>query len=214
MTMQNNPTAMSAVVGEDIELDAAPGASGELVKNLIMPGLLLAFATYLLVGIFTMRVPAGTMFPGPQFFPAIITIGLYAFGVLLVISAVKEWRAASAPVVSDSAVDLVEGDHAGELGLAAGVSEAVATESPKHVRVDWRSLAWIVGGFIGFSLSLTILGWIIGATLLFWCVARGFGAKRPLFTLIIGLTTSALTYILFDILLGLSLPSGIIGWEF
>ena len=197
MTMHENPTAMSAVVGEEIEIDAAPGAGGELVKNLIMPGLLLAFATYLLVGILTMRVPAGTMFPGPQFFPAIIMIGLYAFGVLLALSAFKEWRAAKAA--------------GAEVALADGEVDA---DGVKHVGVDWRSLAWIVGGFVGFSLSLPYLGWIVGAALLFWCVARGFGEKRMLFMLLVGLTTSSLTYILFDMLLGLSLPSGILGWGF
>lgn len=197
MTMSNNPTAMSAVVGEELALDAAAGARGELVKNLIMPAILAAFATYLLVGIFTMRVPEGTMFPGPQFFPAIITGGLYLFAVLLVVSAVKEWRSAGAASADpDDALLAAESDTA------------------KHVGVDWRSLAWIVGGFIGFSLTLTILGWIIGAALLFWCVARGFGSKRTLFTIVIGLTTSSLTYILFDMLLGLSLPSGLIGWGF
>lgn len=38
MTMSNNPTAMSAVVGEELQIDAGPGPRGELIKNLIMPG--------------------------------------------------------------------------------------------------------------------------------------------------------------------------------
>lgn len=149
-----------------------------------------------------MRVPSSAMFPGPQFFPAIITIGLNVFAALLIVSAVKGWRAA------------VEAEAA---AAEAGTDEVLLVtdaEIVKHVGVDWKSLSWIVGGFIGFSLTLTVLGWIIGAALLFWCVARGFGANRPLFTIIVGLTTSSLTYILFDMLLGLSLPSGILGWGF
>ena len=69
----------------------------------------------------------------------------------------------------------------------------------------------MVGGFLLFSLLLEFLGWVIGAALLFWCVAQGFGAKKPLMSLIVGLTVSSLAYIAFDMALGLSLPSGILG---
>lgn len=192
---QNNPTAMSAVVGEEIEIGQDTSARGVLIKNLIMPALLIAFATYLLIGIFTMKVPEGTMFPGPEFFPAIIVIGLYLFAVLLIISAVKEWRTAVTATTEEI--------------------EVVAEEDTvKHVGVDWRSFAWIVLGFLAFVFLLPWLGWIIGAALLFWCVAKGFGSERPVFTILVGLTVSSLTYILFDMVLGLSLPSGIVGWGF
>ena len=59
-----------------------------------------------------------------------------------------------------------------------------------------------------------MLGWIIGAGLLFWAIARGFGERRHLMSLIVGFTTSSLAYIAFDMLLGMSLPSGILGWGF
>lgn len=184
MTPPNNPTAISAVIGEEISIGASPTAP--LLKNLMMPGVMFAFASYLLVGIFTMRVPEGTSFPGPQFFPALITAGLYLFAVLLALGAVREWRAGG----SESAADT------------------------KSVSLDWKSLVWVVGSFLAFALLLQYLGWIIGAGLLFWGVARGFGAARPVFTLIVGLTISSLAYIAFDMGLGMSLPSGVLGGGF
>ncbi|MFB4353905.1 tripartite tricarboxylate transporter TctB family protein [Microbacterium sp. LS_15] len=200
----NNPTAVSAVVGQRLAFGAGPGRTAALLKNLTMPGVLIAFATYLLVGIITMKVPEGTAFPGPQFFPMLITAGLYLFAVVLVVGAVRELRADddTAASVSDAPVT---------------PASAAAPEEPavqRTVRVDVRSLAWVVGSFLVFALVLNILGWIIAAGLLFWCIARGFGSTRWLFSLVVGLTVSSLSYIAFDMALGMSLPSGILGWGF
>lgn len=204
MTPPNNPTAASAVVGEALEIGRA-NPSAALVKQLIMPVLLVAFATYLLVGIFTMRVPAGVAFPGPQFFPAIIAAGLYVFSALLIVRALRD-RAEAFARLEQSAeeFDLLTDEEV----------EALEAGAAKRVGVDWRSLAWIVGSFIGFALLLPVLGWIVAAMLLFWCVARAFGSTRVVYNLVVGLTASSIAYIVFDMLLGLTLPSGILGWGF
>ncbi|OAX65418.1 hypothetical protein A5N15_03000 [Rothia kristinae] len=87
-------------------------------------------------------------------------------------------------------------------------------EPPTAPGFSWASLAWVVGGFLIFALLLETLGWVIGGGLLFWAVARGFGARRDLVSLVAGLTVSSLAYILFDMVLGLNLPSGILGGGF
>jgi putative tricarboxylic transport membrane protein len=203
MMRPNNPTALSAVVGEELSIGTTRLAP--LLKQLMMPGVMIAFASYLLVGIFTMRVPEGTAFPGPQFFPAIIAAGLYLFAALLIIGAVRDWRAGG-------------GAGAGTEGtVAAGLETdegAEPLEAAKSVAVDWKSLAWVVGSFLAFALLLQFLGWVLGAGLLFWGVSRGFGSARPVFSLIVGLTLSSLAYIAFDMGLGMSLPSGFIGGGF
>ncbi|MDN8549246.1 tripartite tricarboxylate transporter TctB family protein [Microbacterium sp. NM3R9] len=190
MTFPANPTATSAVVGDRLRLVSGPGAAA-LLKGLTMPAVVAAFATYLVVGILTMKVPAGTVFPGPQFFPALIAAGLYVFAAALVVSAVKEMRErATTPVRATATAD---------------------DAAPRPVRVDVRSLAWVVVSFFAFAFLLDILGWIIAAGLLFWCVARGFGSRKPVASLVVGLTVSSLAYIGFDMLLGMPLPSGILG---
>lgn len=183
MSFRDNATALSATMGKRLDLTRRA-----LVKDLVMPVVLLAFAGYLAFGIVTMDVPEGTSFPGPGFFPGIIAAGLTLFAALLVARAVRDAR--SAP------------------------REEAGSEEAKRVGVDWRSLAWIVGGFAAFIALLKVLGWIIGAGLLFWAIARGFGERRHLMSLIVGFTTSSLAYIAFDMLLGMSLPSGILGWGF
>lgn len=197
MMRPNNPTALSAVVGEELSIGTTRLAP--LLKQLMMPGVMVAFASYLVVGMVTMRVPEGTAFPGPQFFPAIIAAGLYLFAALLMIGAVRDWRAG------------------GGAGAGAGLQPDEGAEplvAAKSVAIDWKSLAWVVGSFLVFALLLQFLGWVLGAGLLFWGVSRGFGSTRPVFSLIVGLTLSSLAYIAFDMGLGMSLPSGIIGGGF
>jgi putative tricarboxylic transport membrane protein len=175
MTHSNNPTAVSAVVGEELELGRAnPDAA--LLKQLIMPAILLAFATYLLVG-----------------------------AVLLIVRALRE-RAEAFAGLERSAAEI-------EL-LTDEEIAALDDGGAKRVGVDWGSLAWIVASFIGFALLLPVLGWVVAAALLFWCVAWAFGSRRPVFNLVVGLTASSIAYIAFDMLLGLTLPSGVLGWGF
>ncbi|CAI9387449.1 tripartite tricarboxylate transporter TctB family protein [Microbacterium sp. T2.11-28] len=195
MTFPPNPTSASAVVGDRLRIVSRPGIAA-LLKALTMPVVVAAFATYLLIGIFTMRVPSSADFPGPQFFPAIITAGLYAFAVALAVSGIREVRSLPDP-------------HVAEL-LAAEAGEEAPAE-PRAVRIDVRSFLWIIGSFFAFALLLDVLGWVIAAGLLFWCVARGFGSTKPLASLVVGLTMSSLAYIGFDMVLGLPLPSGILG---
>ncbi|MCW2289500.1 putative tricarboxylic transport membrane protein [Leucobacter luti] len=224
MMPSNNPTAMSAVVGEEILLAAGPGRRAELLKELIMPVLLAAFATYFVVGMITMRVPEGTAFPGPRFFPGLIAAGLYLFAILLggtaVRNALRPRAAQSRTVGSDGdAFELLSAEHDAVRAddLAREGTELTADGTPvpgKAVGVDWRSLAWVVGSFLAFAMLLPYLGWVIAAALLFWCVSRAFGLQQPLAALIVGFTVSSLIYIAFDIMLGMSLPSGVLGWGF
>lgn len=173
-----------------------------MIRDLSMPLLIIALATYLLVGMLTMTVPDSVAFPGPRFFPAIITAVLYVLAVADILAVIRKHRASDTLQTVESSGTYRDGDP------AATAHEDVIT------RVDLRSLAWAVGGFLFFALTLEYLGWVIGAGLLFWCVARGFGAKNPLMALIVGLTVSSLAYIAFDMGLGLNLPSGILGGGF
>ncbi|GAA2516446.1 MAG: tripartite tricarboxylate transporter TctB family protein [Kocuria sp.] len=178
-----------------------------LLGELTMPLVFTAFATYLLVGLLSMSVPDSVDFPGPRFFPATVVGVVYGLVVLDVLVILRRRRAAG------SAHEKQAG-KAPSGSTAVGAADTTAPGDDAAPRFSWRSFAWVVGGFLVFALLLEFLGWIIGAALLFWCVARGFGAARPLLTLVVGLTVSSLAYIAFDMALGLSLPSGILGGGF
>lgn len=76
---------------------------------------------------------------------------------------------------------------------------------------DWRAFGWVGGGFLAFALLLEVLGWILAAGLLFWCVSRGFGSRRPGLDVSVALVMSSATYLVFGAVLGLPLPSGLLG---
>ncbi len=223
MTSTNNPTAMSAVIGEEIELAPGRGRRARVLTGLIMPAVLLAFAAFLLIGIVTMRVPEGAAFPGPRFFPGIIAAGLALFAVILGIAAFRGPAAepAAGPAAEPAAGPAAEAEPAAgpaaeaEPGSPAPVdAEPGSPDGAPPARLDWRSFAWVVLSFLAFALLLPVLGWIIAAGFLFWGVARGFGLRRPIASLVAGCTVSSIIYIVFDMALGMSLPSGVLGWGF
>ncbi|MBP1807370.1 tripartite tricarboxylate transporter TctB family protein [Rubellimicrobium aerolatum] len=74
--------------------------------------------------------------------------------------------------------------------------------------IDWPAVLTVAGTLLLFVLLLERLGWIVAATLLFMGVARGFGGRAWVANALIGLVLAALVFLVFDTLLGLSLPLG------
>lgn len=169
--------------------------------GLVIPAILAAFCTYLLVGVLTMEVPPGVTSPGPKFFPTLIIIAGYIIAGLLVLHYVRHPEPAE-PARYSEYEDVSDAARA-------------AAEEAANVRYrffsDWVCVAWAVGGFLAFALLLNLVGWIIAGALLFWCVARAMGSKRPLLDLAVALMMSSLVYLAFGVLLGLNLPSGVLG---
>ncbi|TNM53074.1 tripartite tricarboxylate transporter TctB family protein [Brevibacterium sediminis] len=200
-------------------------------SGLIVPLIMGAFSTYLLIGILTMDVAPDADKPGPQFFPTIIMLVGYALTILLVIAyirnpepvdvddelpaAAEEDKAFSTPVTSAVAASRLSPHEEDEPEEDRQALAAARKADAKHrTHSDFVSLAWGAGGFAAFALILEFAGWIIAAALLFWCVARSMGSKKPLFDLTLALTFSSLVYIAFSVMLGLNLPSGILGGGF
>lgn len=200
-------------------------------SGLLVPLIMAAFSTYLLIGILTMQVPEDTDPPGPQFFPMLIMIVGYVLTVLLVIAYIRnpepvdveteipgeeeEDKAFSTPVTSAvSASRLAPHEEDEPSADRKALAEARVADSRHRTHSDFVSLAWGAGGFAAFAGILEFAGWIIAAALLFWCVARSMGSKKPLFDLTLALVFSSVVYIAFAVLLGLNLPSGLLGGGF
>lgn len=154
-------------------------------SGLLLSLVMAAFSTYLLFGILTMEVREGVDFPGPRFFPGILMVAGYILAVLLALHYLRS-------------------------------PEHPKETSAQRYRTftDWTAVAWAVGGFLVFALTLDVLGWILAAALLFWSVAKGFGSRRSLFDISLALVVSSAIYLAFSVGLGLNLPSGILGGGF
>jgi putative tricarboxylic transport membrane protein len=151
-------------------------------SGLVMAALMAAVSTYLLFGVLTMTVPEGADFPGPRFVPIILLVIGYLLAALLALHYLRH------PQVPQD---------------VPGASWRSYT--------DWRAVAWCVGGFAVFVLTIELLGWILSAAVLFWSVARGIGSRRPLFDASLALLVSSLIYLAFAEALGLNLPAGFLG---
>lgn len=155
--------------------------------GLVMPALMAAIATYMLIGQFAMKVPESVDLPGPQFFPWIVIIALYVLAAVL-------------------AVDIIRKPQLPELAPATEPEDL----EERAWYTDWRALAWAVGGLVLFIALIVPIGWIISAALMFVMVAHAIGSRRSLMDVLVGFFLSSVIYLIFAVLLSVDLPSGLI----
>lgn len=155
--------------------------------GLVMPALMAAVATYMLIGQFRMKVPDSVDLPGPQFFPWIIIVALYVLAAVL-------------------AVDIIRKPQLPELAPATAPEDL----EERAWYTDWCALAWAVGGLVLFIALIVPIGWIIAAALMFVMVAHAIGSRRWLLDVLVGLFLSSVIYLIFAVLLSVDLPSGLI----
>jgi putative tricarboxylic transport membrane protein len=184
--------------------------------ELIVVAALLLIAAGMTAGIVTMEVPEGTAFPGPQFFPIIVTAFLYATALALAVTIVVSPRrvhVADDPteVSTDMLEDLGGIDATSEIRVVSpeAIIAAQATAEPR-TGIDWRTVVVTIAAIAVFIVALPVLGWLLSAAGLFWALSRAFGSRRPLFDVALAVIVSSLIQLAFGLGLGLSLPAGIL----
>jgi len=81
---------------------------------------------------------------------------------------------------------------------------------PDHGEVDYPSVVWLVLG-LGLNLFLIKpLGFVIASTLMFVCIARAFGSRRPLRDLVVAVLVAGSAFYGFDRLLGINIGAGVL----
>lgn len=199
--------------------------------------LALVAAGLLIAGTITMEV-RGDQEPGPQFFPIIVSALLAFTGGWVTIAALLPRRAKPEvwhrPDISEDMLADLSGTNTEVISLEATyrrgrrrrtrvpspadpgvlVTGPVDTSQSDVVSFDWRTFGIVLGATVAFAVLLEPVGWILSAAMLFWLVAHALGSKRPIFDIGVGLLMSSLVQIAFSAGLGLTLPSGIIGWIF
>lgn len=86
--------------------------------------------------------------------------------------------------------------------------QTATPESPRQT----KALVFVITGMALNLVLIELLGFIIAGATLGWFVARAFDARRPARTVLLSLAGAAATFILFDTVLGVRLPVGIL-WE-
>ncbi len=181
-------------------------------SELVVVAGVFVLAGFMTFGTVTMQVPADVAFPGPQFFPMLVSGFLWLAGVGLLIEVLRTTRrshVADDPVeISNEMLeDLGAIDETGELRV---VSPEDVSSSAQPAAVDWRTLGVTVAALAAFIVVLPVLGWIISAAALFWVISWAFGSRRPLLDIGVSVIVSSLVQLAFGAGLGLSLPAGIL----
>jgi putative tricarboxylic transport membrane protein len=85
-------------------------------------------------------------------------------------------------------------------------------ESAKVQPGGMLGAAWVTAGLVAVAVLINLIGFVLAAGLLFACSARGFGSRRPVRDLAIGIALTLPIYWLFNAGLGVSLPPLINAW--
>jgi putative tricarboxylic transport membrane protein len=101
----------------------------------------------------------------------------------------------------------------GLLGLGLGLLfQAIRggwqTEEEKEVVQDWPAFAWVAFGLLLNVTLIGPLGFTLASTLMFACIARGFGSRRLLRDLGFGLILAVFAYFGFARGLGIDIGRG------
>ena len=116
---------------------------------------------------------------GPNFFPAVVSAGLVLLGAWLL------WEC-----------------------LSGGWRSRAAPEPGSEHAFEKAAFLWVsIGLFLHMALIGTA-GFVVAGTLLFACVARGFGSRRTLRDAALGVLLAAAVYLFFVKFLNVGLPAG------
>ncbi|MEW1838864.1 tripartite tricarboxylate transporter TctB family protein [Nonomuraea angiospora] len=146
----------------------------------------LAAAVVVLAQAFAIPQGEGYQAVGPRAFPLLVGVGL---AVVSIVGVVQAFRPGPPPATSDT-VDV-------------GVGEA--SEKP-----HWPSVLLLIGSLAAYALLLVPAGYWQATTAFFVAVARVLGSRRLVRDVLVGLALALATYFLFDRLLGISLPPGLV----
>jgi putative tricarboxylic transport membrane protein len=207
---------MSTIQDTPNRTEAAPRQASNFWagrSEFVVVALLYAVAIFLTIGTATMNVQ-GSAVPGPQFFPVLVCIVLYATATLLAVHVLRNPRLPDTnahPGSGDFSADMLRDLAHMPEGERHTSVPAPAAPGTYKTYTDWKTVGQIVGGVAGFTLILQYAGWIISAALLFWIVSRALGSKRRVFDLGVALLFSSAIQLAFNAGLGLNLPSGFLG---
>jgi putative tricarboxylic transport membrane protein len=81
-----------------------------------------------------------------------------------------------------------------------------------HETPDWPAFAILSAGVILHMVSIAWAGFILASTFLFILIARGFGSRRLVRDIVIGLVLSTAAFFIFTTGLGLNLPGGLLAF--
>ncbi|GAA2213143.1 tripartite tricarboxylate transporter TctB family protein [Nonomuraea monospora] len=141
----------------------------------------LVLGVLVVIGTLDVSAAASQLGVGPRFFPMLVGGAMVVIGLFYV-------------------ADVLRGGH-GDPEESEDVDAAAPT--------DWRSVGLVSGVFLAFAALLDLLGWIVGASLLFFGLSVVLGAEHKVRAAVVAVVMGVATYLLFVHGLGVNLPGGV-----
>ncbi|MEV0384152.1 tripartite tricarboxylate transporter TctB family protein [Nonomuraea sp. NPDC050643] len=139
----------------------------------------------------------------------IVSLGFLAAAVVVLAQALAIPQGSGYQAVGPRAFPLLVG-----AGLAVvsvfGVVQAFKAGAAAPEETHWPSVLLLVGALAAYALILVPVGYWQATTVFFVAVARVLGSRRLVRDVVAGLVLALATYFLFDRLLGITLPPGLI----
>ncbi len=141
--------------------------------------------------------------------PLLVGVGVTGLGLFLLLNARTIPGEAAYAGVGPRAFPTLVGAALVALGAAFLVALRRGVEFPSAAAPAERgALPWLLGGLVVATVLLTPAGFPPAAAILFVLAARGFGSRRWLRNLGLGVLIGVAVYVLFSRGLGVSLPGG------
>jgi putative tricarboxylic transport membrane protein len=141
----------------------------------------------------------------------IVSLGFLLTAVVVLAQAFAIPQGEGYQAVGPGAFPLLVG---GGLAVVAvlGVVQAFRTGASGEAgeETHWPSVFMLLGALAGYALLLVPAGYWQATTVFFVVVARVLGSRRLVRDVLVGLVLALATYFLFDRLLGITLPPGLI----
>ncbi|MEU7746399.1 tripartite tricarboxylate transporter TctB family protein [Nonomuraea sp. NPDC049158] len=96
------------------------------------------------------------------------------------------------------------------IGVVQAFRAPVTREGGEDKGVHWRPVLLLIGALALYAVLLAPVGYWQATTLFFVAVARVLGSRKLVRDLVVGLLLALATYLLFDRVLGITLPPGLI----
>ncbi|MEU7862507.1 tripartite tricarboxylate transporter TctB family protein [Nonomuraea sp. NPDC049141] len=97
------------------------------------------------------------------------------------------------------------------IGVAQAFRAPVSSEGESEDEgIHWRPVLLLIGTLALYATLLVPVGYWQATTLFFLAVARVLGSRKLVRDLVVGLLLALATYLLFDRVLGITLPPGLI----
>lgn len=140
----------------------------------------------------------------------IVALGLFAVAVVVVVSAFRIPEGGGYQAVGPRAFPLLVGAGLGVVAVIGVVQSFSSSEVEEQEPIQWRPVLILLVALGGYAGLLVPVGYWQSTAVFFVVCARVLGSRRLVRDAVIAVALALTTYVLFDRVLGITLPPGFV----